>query len=228
MSHHVITYHVLLQRSGLLVNGSNGVVDKIRGQQNAERQYLHITTGSSLCRTQALCINEDTVIVRSQLYRLPPDPETFSAGIHCGPNLKAILQTQQPIQEEGLSSSVQTSNAHHCQPSRNLIQDCHSILLQVALAILPRSEVNPVIVNTRKLLHSFLVAASSFKKSGLPRLPPNAKLFRLPHRFESAAVAHCNMWHLLSPKPLPWQNGMARLQGTHLTAQLIRHKWERC
>ena len=131
---------ITFRPSRLLIDGTNGVVDKIWGQQDAERQDLHVTAGTSLCWAQTLRINEDAVVVRSQLYWLAPDPKTLGARIHARANLKAILQTQQPIQKEGLSSSIQAGNAHHCQSSRNLIQDRHGILLQMALPILTGSK----------------------------------------------------------------------------------------
>ena len=167
--------------SNLLIYGAHGVVDEVRGQQDTKWKYLHITASTSLCGAQALSVNENAMIISGQLHRLSPNPKTLGAWIHAWADLKTILQTQQPIEKEGLSSSVKASNAHHCQPSRNLIQDCHSILLQMALAILrgpsamdDRSWQSSILRPTPMITyqnHPIMIHWDSSTSSPLPAIP---------------------------------------------------------
>lgn len=180
--------------SNLLIYGAHGVVDEVRGQQDTKWKYLHITASTSLCGAQALSVNENAMIISGQLHRLSPNPKTLGAWIHAWADLKTILQTQQPIEKEGLSSSVKASNAHHCQPSRNLIQDCHSILLQMALAILR----GPSAMDDRSWQSSILrplwlpikITPSWSTGTVRPHLP--CRPSRAPHQFELTEVVHCS------------------------------------
>mmetsp|Transcript_2652 Transcript_2652/g.5294 ORF Transcript_2652/g.5294 Transcript_2652/m.5294 type:complete len:382 (+) Transcript_2652:519-1664(+) len=127
---------------GLLVDGADGVVDEAGGEEDAEGEDLHVAAGRALRGAQALRVDEDAVEVRLYLHGLAPDPEALGAGVHGGADLEAVLQPQQPVEQEGLPCAVEPRDAHDGQAPLDLEEERGRVRLDMA---------GPPLINPNKL-----------------------------------------------------------------------------